>query len=341
MNALSVHKQYSLRQHNTLGFDQLAEHFVVASNDQQIEQAVALAHSNKWPLRVIGEGSNIVLTQDIPGLALHLGDDTIHYDAAGTAQQTLVSVGAGANWDHLVHDTLLHGLNGLENLSLIPGTAGAAPVQNIGAYGVEVKELIESVRAFHIGSQQWHEFSKDDGDYSYRHSMFKKNAGQYIISKVTLSLGQQHALKYAYKDLHSYLEECHQMPPTPQQIRDAVISIRQSKLPDPDLIGNAGSFFHNPIVSTQKSAALKQAHPKLPVYPVDTQLAKISAGWMIDSLGFKGVKQHGVGVYEKQALVLVHFGDASGERIIELANQIIDRVQERFGVQLHIEPLVI
>ena len=338
--SFNVLENHSLKQLNTFGFDQQAEYFVNAGTEAEIEQAVQFAKDKDLALFVLGEGSNVVLASDIAGLVLQLTDQHIKLNAKN-ANTVLVSVGAGVNWHALVQHTLRNDIRGLENLSLIPGSVGAAPVQNIGAYGVEVKDRISQVRAFHIPTMQWQTWQASQCQFSYRDSIFKQRADQYIISQVEFTLGKQHQLQMSYTTLAQHLHKRHLAFPNAQEISESVIAIRQARLPDPALIGNAGSFFHNPIVATDQHQKLLARYPQMPCYPQKDGRVKLAAGWLIDNLGFKGLVKNGVGVHREQALVLINTGTGNGAGILELAGNIQTAVLEAYGVQLHIEPRVV
>ena len=337
---LSLQKNKSLKALNTFGFDQRAALYATAKSEQDIEQAVDYARSKNLPLLVLGEGSNVVLANDVSGLVLRLTDERIHIDWHND-DVVEVSASAGVSWHALVQYTLGNNIQGLENLSLIPGSVGAAPVQNVGAYGVEVQDRICKVRAFHIPTRQWLTLRPEQCQFSYRHSLFKQHADEYIISEVVFSLGRQHALQTDYASLAQHLASRNITRPTAQQISESVIAIRQSKLPDPNVIGNAGSFFHNPIVDAVHHEALLEQYPELSSYPQTDGSFKLAAGWLIDKLGFKGTVCGGVGVHADQALVLVNVGSGTGADILRLAEKIKTAVRKAYAVELNIEPRVI
>ena len=338
---LCVEQDKELASLNTLGFSQSADHYVETHSDAQLVSAIEYAHERQWPVFILGGGSNIVLTKNIPGLTIRPVYAAISFDPAGTQYKTRVTVSAGMSWHQLVIDTLNHNLQGLENLSLIPGTVGAAPVQNIGAYGVELESRLSRVRALHIESLQWQDFTRDQCDFSYRHSFFKAHPNQYVITEVELELGDCNALRYNYDSLAAHLDSIGIKHPTAQQISQSVIAVRQSRLPDPATLANAGSFFHNPVITRTQAELLQQDHPGIPTYDAGSAGMKVSAAWMIEQLGFKGMKNGCVGVHDKQSLVLVHFGNGTGESLIALALEIKAAVFQRFGIALHIEPNVL
>jgi len=338
---LFIEQDKALEPFNTLGFSQSAERFVETHSDAQLVCAIEHAQSNAWPIFILGGGSNIVLTQNIPGLTIRPINTTVRYDSAGTRYKTRVTVGAGMPWHQLVTDTLEYGLRGLENLSLIPGTVGAAPVQNIGAYGVELDSLVTRVRALHIDSRQWQDFTREQCDFSYRQSFFKANTHQYVITEVELALGECNQLKYDYASLQAHLDSRGISHPDAMQISESVVATRKARLPDPAVLANVGSFFHNPVISKDQAEQLQQLHPGIPTYDAGDAGIKVSAAWMIEQLGFKGMKTDNVGVHEHQSLVLVHLGNGRGEELLALATQIKQAVRQRYSIALHIEPTVL
>jgi UDP-N-acetylmuramate dehydrogenase len=244
------------------------------------------------------------------------------------------------NWHHFVGWTLDHGYGGLENLALIPGTVGAAPIQNIGAYGVEVKDYVEHVEAFDCESMQWVKLYQSDCQFSYRNSIFKTNPSRYVISTVVFNLPHTWQPRITYADLQSYFVNRSIDSIAPKDIFTAVCAIRSQKLPDPKVIGNVGSFFQNPIVSNSHLLILKEQYPKIVSYTESATHSKLAAGWLIDQCGFKGMQSGAVGVHDKQALVLTHRGNGSASELLALAKTIQGAVKERFGVNLVIEPVV-
>ena len=338
--SFNVQENHSLKHLNTFGFDQRAEYFASAGTEAEIEQAVQFAKDKDLSLFVLGEGSNVVLASDIAGLVLQLSDQQISINAQN-ANTVLVSVGAGVNWHALVQHTLANDIRGLENLSLIPGSVGAAPVQNIGAYGVEVKDRISQLRAFHIPTMRWRTWQASQCQFSYRDSIFKQRTDEYIINQVEFTLGKQHTLQMNYATLAQHLHTRHLAFPNAQEISESVIAIRQARLPDPARIGNAGSFFHNPIVAADQHQELLARYPQLPCYPQENGSVKLAAGWLIDNLGFKGLMKDGVGVHREQALVLINTGTGNGAGILDLAGEIQAAVLDAYGVCLRIEPRVV
>ena len=324
----------SLAKLNTFGIDQKASRLIWAHSADEIANYVK---HHGAPTLVLGGGSNMLLTQDVPGDVLKVDihgrrvvyedDDKVH-----------IRFGAGENWHEVVLWTLMQGLGGIENLSLIPGNCGTAPVQNIGAYGVELKDVFVSCEGVMVEDGSFFHLNKEEAKFGYRNSIFKNDwKGKAIITRVTLELTKRdHRIRTDYGAIASELEKQGIKEPTPKQISDVVVAIRQSKLPDPNEIGNSGSFFKNPMVSTEKAEELQASYPNMPSYPAEGG-TKLAAGWIIDQCGWKGYRKNDAGVHEHQALVLVNYGHATGEEIHSLATSIMKDVYKRFGVQLEPE----
>jgi len=332
---------YPLRRHNTFGFDVRARLAVSVRSEQDLVEALDDPRAQGLPVVVLGGGSNVVLSGDLDALVLLIEIPGYHVtESASTDGSVHVTAGAGENWHGLVGRTIADGLPGLENLALIPGTVGAAPIQNIGAYGVELCERLASVRAYDRQTRTFVELDAAQCAFGYRDSVFK-HAGRdrYIITAVTLCLPRPWQPALGYTELARELEGLDQ--PDAARIRDAVVAIRSRKLPDPAVIGNAGSFFKNPIVDATQRDALVAANPSLVSYRQTDGRYKLAAGWLIDQCGFKGVSDGPVGVYAKQALVLVHHGGGSARDLLALAHRIADTVQERFGVRIEPEPVIV
>ncbi len=288
------------------------------------------------PLLHIGEGSNLLFTGDFPGTVLHSNIEFIKYIDMGF-DDVPVMVGAGVEWDHFVAETCRHGLWGAENLSLIPGEVGAAAVQNIGAYGVEIKDILSGVVAFDLQERKKVKFSREECRYGYRDSLFKQpgSKGRYVITSVLFRLSRKPAPRLDYKGIREALEGLD--PQSPQEVREAVIRIRRQKLPDPEELGSAGSFFKNPVVSREEFARISP-DGSAPHYDLPDGTVKVPAAWMIDRCGFKGATEGGAAVYEKQPLVIVNqSGTATPQDVLALEQRIINGVRERFGVTLHPE----
>ena len=328
----------SLESRNTFGLPAIAELAYAITSPDQLPGLMAHTLNEGGSWRVLGGGSNVVLPSALSGVTLLMNisgqeiiDSTDHF--------TAVAVGAGENWHDFVVWTLEQNLPGLENLALIPGTVGAAPIQNIGAYGVEVANFIGRIEAFDSKEQAFVTLSKADCHFAYRDSYFKQNPGRFIVTKVVFNIPKAWIPRLTYADLAKRFSD--HSSPSAQEIFTAVCNIRQSKLPDPKIIGNAGSFFQNPIVDTTQHEILLAHHPSLVSYPDTPRTRKLAAGWLVDQCGFKGYRSGPAGVYEKQALVIVNHGGARANDILELASAIQKKVKERFGVELQIEPNIL
>lgn len=299
------------------------------------------------PIKHIGEGSNLLLTGDFPGTILHSRIDFIKYVDMGF-EEVPVMVGSGVHWDRFVDETCGHGLWGAENLSLIPGEAGAAAVQNIGAYGVEVKDIISGVVCFDLQERKKVKFSVAECEYGYRESMFKHAEGRYIVTSILFRLSRKYNPRLGYKGVRQALgleEGARPEDLTPMKVREAIIGVRRQKLPDPEELGSAGSFFKNPVVGALDFARIIEvakrdfgADATVPHFINPDGSIKIPAAWMIEKCGFKGATEGGAAVYEKQPLVLVNkTGNASPKDVLTLENRIITAIRDRFGVELHPE----
>ena len=331
---------YPLRERNTLGFEVVAEWALPITQAEQIPQAITWAKNAGSPYRTLGGGSNVVLPTQLAGLTLLMDIDFIEV-LENHDSSTRLRVGAGVNWHNFVRWTLDQNYRGLENLALIPGTVGAAPIQNIGAYGVEVKEYINGIEAYDCQTNQWATLSKTDCQFSYRHSVFKDEPNRFVITAVIFDLPKVWQPRISYADLTKHFDNRAIETITAQEIFDAVFAIRTQKLPDPKVIGNVGSFFQNPVISNQQLQSLKGQFPQIVSYPESATHSKVAAGWLIDQCGFKGMQMGNVGVHDKQALVLTHRGGGNVVELLELAEQIQKRVKETFGVELVIEPILL
>lgn len=330
-----IQQHVSLKPYNTFGIDVKAESFV---SIKTIQDLIAVLKTNSKKLLVIGGGSNMLLTKDIEGLVVHLDLKGIEIGAK-SKKTTKVKVAAGENWHDFVLWSLQQNLGGLENLSLIPGNVGTAPIQNIGAYGVELKDTFIECEALNLQTLEIETFVKTDCKFDYRNSIFKSEVkGQYIITSVTFELTHSiHELKTSYGAILSELEKKGIANPSIQDISKAVIAIRQSKLPNPKRLGNSGSFFKNPVVTASKFKKLHSQFPNIPHYPVSEQEIKIPAGWLIETAGFKGKTFGTYGVHKNQALVLVNYGGATGLEILQLSQTIQKAIDAIFGIPLEAE----
>jgi len=329
-----------LKSRNTFGLETTAERAFDINDSEQLPALFEEIHQNKWAWRVLGGGSNVILPPNLDGATLLMnitGQEIIREDEGNT----YLAVGAGVNWHDLVAWTLNKQLLGLENLALIPGTVGATPIQNIGAYGVEITQYIDGVQVFDSTTNTFITFTNEDCQFAYRDSFFKRNPNRFIVTKVIFKLPKVWQARLHYADLANFFSEAGNSKPSAQEIFDAVCQIRTKKLPDPKVIGNAGSFFQNPVVGEDQYAQLLQKFPKIVSYPDAAGQRKLAAGWLIDQCDFKGQRVGEVGVYEKQALVIVNHGNATAADILSLAKMIQDSVQKKFGVTLDIEPNIL
>jgi len=294
---------------------------------------------------VLGGGSNLLFAGDPEGVVLALTGRRVTWDSSpdrDAGNRSIVRADAGVEWHDFVMRTLRQGFCGLENLALIPGTVGAAPIQNIGAYGAEVREFIHAVEAFEPATGSMHRFDAGGCGFAYRDSLFKRQPDRYIVTAVEFALAREPALKLDYAGIREELDAMGVGACTPQHVADAVIAIRRRKLPDPAVLGNAGSFFKNPIVPAAQAGALQAEHEALPVFRGnDETTRKLSAAWLIDQCGWKGHRDGDAGVAASHALVLVNHGNATGAQLLDLARRIADSVRARFGVALEPEPRVI
>jgi UDP-N-acetylmuramate dehydrogenase len=327
-----------LKHRNTFGFDATAELAYEITAPEQIPGVITEIAKQKLVWRVLGGGSNVILPSILPGATLLMnitGQEIIATDA----EASFLAVGGGVHWHELVAWTLENDLPGFENLALIPGTVGAAPIQNIGAYGVEIADYIDRIEAFDAKNQAFVTLSKDACHFAYRDSYFKQNPNRFIVTKVVFRIPKKWQARIHYADLAKQFSE--NSNPSPEDIFLAVCKIRTHKLPDPKVIGNAGSFFQNPIVPNEQYETLLKNHVDLVSYPDAAGKRKLAAGWLIDQCGFKGQSMGSVGVYQNQALVLVNHGGGTAQDILGLAKCIQDKVRAEFGVSLQIEPNIL
>jgi len=334
---MQVHENYPLRNYNTFDVPAIAKHFARFFSEEELKEC--LEESNPVLLKMIlGGGSNILLTKDFDGLVLKnevSGIKIINEDE----EFIFINAGAGVKWHSFVMFCVNNNLGGVENLSLIPGNVGASPMQNIGAYGVEVKDVFYQLEAFHLQEKVRTTFSAKDCEFGYRESVFKnKYKDQFAILNVTYRLKKNPVYNISYGAIETELQKKNVKELSVKAISDAVISIRSSKLPDPKIIGNAGSFFKNPIIKSHELYALKEPiDQNIPFYKIDEEHFKIPAGWLIEKCGWKGFRKGDIGCYEKQALVLVNYGNATGKEIYNLSEEIKISVKEKFGIELERE----
>lgn len=328
-----IQKNISLKHHNTFGISEIAKKFVKINSIEELQ----LLLSKDKDIFILGGGSNMLLTKPVEKLVIHLCLKGIKTVPTNNPNEILVTAKAGENWHEFVLWCISNNYGGLENLSLIPGNVGASPIQNIGAYGVEIKDTFYCLEALEIKTGILKTFYLKDCDFGYRNSIFKNQLkGNYVITSVTFKLTiKNHQINSSYGAIRTELGT--NTNPTIKDISDAVIKIRNSKLPDPKEIGNSGSFFKNPVVSKAVYEKLAQDYPNMPSYKISETEYKIPAGWLIEQCGFKGKRFGNAGVHHKQALVLVNFGGATGIELYELAKIIRKKIKDQFSIALEIE----
>lgn len=335
---IRIEENISLKGLNTFGIDVKAKYFTAIHFEEDLLELLHHPLYQNHSHLILGGGSNILFTKDFDGLIIKSSilERTVIRE---NEDRLLLKSGSGENWHELVMHCVNNNWGGIENLSLIPGTVGAAPIQNIGAYGAEIKNVLEEVNGIDLIKGVSQTFTNADCQFSYRESVFKQELKEKIfISSITLRLTKKsHLLHTGYGAIQEVLKRHHITDPTIRDVSDAVVAIRRSKLPDPAVIGNAGSFFKNPTVSHSVAESIKKEFPSLPLYHIDNQNVKIPAGWLIEQCGWKGRKVGNIGVHQQQALVLVNFGRGKGEEISALAMKILESVQEKFGVTLTTE----
>ncbi len=338
--SLTIELERSLKPFNTLAVEAVARCFTEARSDQDVIDALAEAQRLNVPLWVLGGGSNLVLTRNVEALVLRMATAGIRI-VEDKGDRVVVEAEAGEPWHPFVLHCLGLGLYGLENLSLIPGTVGAAPIQNVGAYGVEIKDVFAGLTALDRATGSIVEFDLPSCQFGYRESRFKRQADRYIILRVRFALQRSVNLRLDYGPVRQWLQQHDIQSPSPLDVSRAISAIRSEKLPDPKLLGNAGSFFKNPMVPESVADALRGRYPDLVAFPQGKGQVKLAAGWLIERAGWKGYRKGDAGVHRHQALVLVNHGHASGKQIVELAQEIQSDIAERFGVQLEVEPNII
>ncbi len=337
---LQIHQNFPLKNFNTFGVEAWARYFAEINHADELVELFLDPQWQQMPRLVLGGGSNMLLLKDFDGLVIRMNIRGIEHRISHN--DVFVEAGAGEVWNDLVNYCVLHKFAGLENLSLIPGSVGASPVQNIGAYGVELKDVFVSCRAFEIATGTFKTFTNDNCEFDYRESIFKtKLKGQYIITCVKFHLSLIPHVKLHYGAIQQELLNRGITSPTIKDVSQVVSHIRVSKLPDPSTIGNAGSFFKNPIIDNATFAAIKQKFPDVVNYPAGNGLVKLAAGWLIEQCGWKGKTIGHTGTWKNQALVLVNHGGATGQEIYALSSQIIDSVYTKFSVMLEREVNII
>lgn len=333
---MHISENVSLRERNSFGFDVSAEYFCTPTSTDEIREALEWQKKHKLPLVILGGGSNTLFTRNVTGLVMHIAIDTVSCDVANN--NFVVCAGAGVNWHKLVETTVFNNQFGLENLALIPGNAGAAPIQNIGAYGKELCDNLISVDVLDRHTGESTTLTNSECDFAYRHSLFKTSAGAaFIVTGIKLNLSKDDTPHIHYQALQESLGDSN---PGAESVFNHVCQLRNAKLPDPSVIGNAGSFFKNPLVPRQQVDTLLQQYPELPVYTHSDTHQKVPAAWLIDRAGWKGHRKGDVGVHDRQALVLVNHGGGNGQQIATLAQEIQQDIQNRYNITLEREPVL-
>lgn len=335
---MKIQEKYSLKNLNTFGVDVSAKYFAEVKDVDDLKYAIEFAKINHFEILFLGGGSNILFTQDFGGLVIKLNLKGISEEFLNE-NEVLVTAKAGENWHEFVQFCLSENYGGLENLSLIPGNVGTSPMQNIGAYGTEIKDTFVKCKVLNIQTLEIEEFNKEECGFGYRDSIFKgEGKGKFVILEVTFKLStKNHQIKTEYGAIKNELDKLGIENPTIQDVSRAVISIRQSKLPDPQILGNAGSFFKNPTIPLQQFTEVQNSYPQMPNYP-NGEMVKIPAGWLIEQCGWKGKQVGNVASHELQALVIVNkTGNATGKEIYDFSTMIIESVKDKFGIGLERE----
>lgn len=337
---MDIKNNYSLKSLNTFHVDASSKLFAEVNSTEELIESLSYAQKNDEKIFVLGGGSNVLFTSDFDGLVIKISIPGIGYQEQGDS--VVVTAGAGVNWDDLVSSAVEHGYGGIENLSLIPGTVGAAPIQNIGAYGVELKDCFISLDGVYKDSLEEKTFSKDECKFGYRESIFKGELkDKFIVTTVKLSLSKSPEFNLSYNSLKNAIQDVAKEELSLKLIRQNVVDIRRSKLPDPDKLGNAGSFFKNPLIPREKFNALLKSNPSMPSNSVDDENVKLYAGWLIEQAGYRGKRRGDVESYSEQALVIVNHGNAAGSTIKEFAEEIAVEVKNKFGIELKPEVNII
>jgi UDP-N-acetylmuramate dehydrogenase len=332
---IKIEENVNLKRYNTFGIEAQARYFCKISTEEQLEELLSTeVYKNERHL-ILGGGSNILFTKNFDGLIIKVELKGIQQQDE-TEDTIDIQVKSGEVWHNLVMYCVQNNLGGIENLSLIPGTVGAAPIQNIGAYGVEAKEVIKKVETIHLLTGKRKSFTNAECMFGYRESIFKHDLKEnYFISSVTLTATtKNHLLNTRYGAIQDTLKAMHVTEPTIKTVSDAVIQIRKTKLPDPSILGNAGSFFKNPTIALSHYEKLKKTYSEIPGYPSVNQSVKVPAGWLIEQCGWKGKRIENIGVHTQQALVLVNYGNGNGNEIFQLAKNILSSVKEKFDIAL-------
>jgi UDP-N-acetylmuramate dehydrogenase len=339
MGGYTLIEQASLATRNTLRVAAHATLLAEVRDATKLPELLDFPAVRKGPVLVLGEGSNVLFTEDFAGTVLVMATRGVHVESDGDGER--IDVAAGERWDDFVRWSLGQGYAGLENLIMIPGTVGAAPIQNIGAYGCEVAEFVAAVEAWDMHDQRLVTLDHATCAFGYRDSLFKREPGRYIVTAVRFVLPRNRPLRTDYAGIDAQLARMGVDKPAPFHVAEAVVRLRTQKLPDPAVIGNAGSFFKNPLVAADQAASLRHQYPEFPTWPQADGRCKLSAAWMIESCGYKGLRDGDAGISNRHALVLVNHGHASGPQLWALAQKVMLGVQQRFGVQLAPEPVIV
>ena len=339
MGGYTLIEQASLATRNTLRVAAHATLLAEVRDATKLPELLDFPAVRKGPVLVLGEGSNVLFTEDFAGTVLVMATRGVHVESDGDGER--IDVAAGERWDDFVRWSLGQGYAGLENLIMIPGTVGAAPIQNIGAYGCEVAEFVAAVEAWDVHHQRLVTLDHATCAFGYRDSLFKREPGRYIVTAVRFVLPRNRPLRTDYAGIDAQLARMGVDKPAPFHVAEAVVRLRTQKLPDPAVIGNAGSFFKNPLVAADLAASLRHQYPEFPTWPQTDGRCKLSAAWMIESCGYKGLRDGDAGISNRHALVLVNHGHASDPQLWALAQKVMLGVQQRFGVQLAPEPVIV
>ncbi len=332
---MNITQNASLKKFNTFGIDAKAKYFITAADSEEIIDAINFVSKKNIDLLPLGKGSNILFTKDFEGAVLHILPNDITITEENDSEVT-IKVGAGVEWDDLVSFSVKRKFWGLENLSFIPGTAGAAPVQNIGAYGAELKDTLVKVTGIDVSKREVVSFTKEECEFGYRESIFKnKLKNKFIISEIEIKLSKKYSPNVNYRPLRKIFDGKKNLEP--EEIRTEIIRIRKEKLTDPNEIGNAGSFFTNPIVDASVLQRIRAKYPSIPFYNLPDGKFKIAAGWLIETAGLKGYREGNVGVSGRQALVILNYGNASGKEVYEFSQKIKNLILKKFNISLQTE----
>lgn len=338
---MEIFNDFNLNDYNTFGIDCIAKYFVTINSDKDLEELTKQEIFQKNKFFILGCGSNILFKDNFDGLIILINIKGVRA-ISQTDESVLIEAGAGEKWHDFVTSAIENNFFGIENLALIPGSVGAAPVQNIGAYGVEQKEFFHSLKGFNLKTERYETLTSRECNFGYRNSVFKKElANNFVITEVCYELNKIPHVNYGYKDLQAEFQAKGISEPTPRDIFDAICKIRTAKLPDVNELGNAGSFFKNPVISSEKFSELKSYYPEIKGFEQNEGSVKVSAAWLIEKAGWKGYREKDAGVSSKHSLVLVNYGNAKGNDILNLSEKISEDVRQKFDIELKREVLVV